>query len=98
MVGKAGMDAVFTFQNLLSIVKIEFPTNKLNSANERDINKIEFTAKEAIVAGNANISAGALEFKESSVKTLTFDCTETNIDAPLYVAIPAQTYVGGCFT
>ena len=97
MVGKAGKDAVFTFQNLLSIVKIEFPTNKLNSANERDINKIEFTAKEAIVAGNANISAGALEFKESSVKTLTFDCTETNIDidAPLYVAIPAQTYVGG---
>ena len=97
MVGKAGKDAVFTFQNLLSIVKIEFPTNKLNSANERDINKIEFTAKEAIVAGNANISAGALEFKVSSVKTLTFDCTETNIDidAPLYVAIPAQTYVGG---
>ena len=97
MVGKADKDAVFTFQNLLSIVKIEFPTNKLNSANERDINKIEFTAKEAIVAGNANISAGALEFKESSVKTLTFDCTETNIDidVPLYVAIPAQTYVGG---
>ena len=47
---KAGKDAVFIFQNLLSIVKIEFPTDKLNSANERDINKIEFTAKEDVTA------------------------------------------------
>ena len=97
MVAKAGKDAVFAFQNLFSIVKVEFPAEKLESTNEGDLAKVEFTAANATVAGNASVASGALAFEASSAKTLTFDCTEKdmNVEAPLYVAIPAQMYTGG---
>lgn len=97
MVAKAGKDAEFAFQNLFSIVKVEFPAEKLESANSGEIEKIEFTSANAIVAGKASIANGALLFEESSVKTLTFDCTEKdmNAESPVYVAIPAQKYTGG---
>lgn len=96
MVAKAGSDAVFTFQNLFSIVKIEFPTDKLAMGNEGDIAKVEFTSKNAAVAGNATVSGGALAF-EGTEKVLTFIVAEKNVnaEAPIYVAIPAQTYEGG---
>ena len=96
MVAKAGSDAVFTFQNLFSIVKIEFPTDKLALGNEGDITKVEFTSKNAAVAGNATVSSGALAF-EGTDKVLTFTVAEKNVnaEAPIYVAIPAQTYEGG---
>ena len=97
MVAKAGSNAEFAFQNLFSVVKIEFPADKLNSANEKDLAKIEFTATNANVAGNADISTGSLTFKENGINTLSFDCTEKelNVEAPIYVAIPAQEYKGG---
>ena len=96
MVAKAGSDAVFAFQNLFSIVKIEFPADKLVSGNEGDIAKVEFTSKNAVVAGNAAVSGGSLAF-EGTDKVLTFTVTEknVNVDAPVYVAIPALTYTGG---
>ena len=96
MVAKAGRDAVFAFQNLFSVVKIEFPADKLVSGNEGDISKIEFTSKNAVVAGNATVSGGSLAF-EGSNKLLTFSVTDknVNVDSPIYVAIPAQTYNGG---
>ena len=97
MVAKAGKDAVFAFQNLFSIVRVEFPAEKLESTNEGDLAQIEFTSANAIVAGNASVASGVLAFEASSTKTLTFDCSEKEmtVEAPLYVAIPAQTYKGG---
>lgn len=96
MVAKAGSNAEFTFQNLFSIVKIEFPADKLVSGNEGEIAKVEFTSNNAAVAGTAAVSGGSLAF-EGTDKVLTFSVTEknVNVDAPVYVAIPAQTYQGG---
>ena len=53
MVAKAGKDAVFAFQNLFSIVKVEFPAEKLESTNEGDLAKVEFTAANATNANSA---------------------------------------------
>jgi len=97
MAGKAGRDAEFAFQNLFSVVKIEFPADKVSPAYGKNLKKVEFSATDAIVAGNAEISNGALAFMDSSIKTVSFDCGENlvSVDAPICVAIPAQEYKNG---
>lgn len=97
MVAKAGKDAVFAFQNLFSIVKIEFPDDKLPSGSATDLTKVEFNSAQATVAGSATVNGTALAFAADGTRKLAFDCTEKTIsvEAPLYVAIPAQTYQGG---
>lgn len=97
MVAKAGKDAEFVFQNLFSVVRIEFPADKLTSSNEGDIIKIDFTSASAAVAGIASVSEGTLAFENGSVNAISFDCSqkEINVEAPIFVAIPAQTYAGG---
>ena len=97
MVAKAGKDAEFVFQNLFSVVRIEFPADKLTSSNEGDIVKVDFTSESAAAAGIASVSDGTLAFENGAVKTISFDCSQNdiNVEAPLFVAIPAQTYIGG---
>ena len=97
MVAEAEADSVFCFQSLFSVVRLDFPADRLPQGSETDLTKVEFTSAQADVAGIASVKDSTFTFVSDNQKKITFDCSEktVGVGTPLYIAIPAQTYQGG---